>query len=140
MKKVNKFFFALLQLTWVIKRRAFKKKQKVFVLIEKNHFANFDSNKIRLERNWVFATNSTFLIPISLQPDNLNLWYFKLTLFNPTAFIVWNIKGLPHWVATILNLENQSLWQKLNSFVTIFRTKFFSTVCLNIDGNIENPI
>ena len=51
-----------------------------------------------------------------MQPDDVNLWYFKLTLFDLTAFIVWNIKGLRHWVAKILKLENQSLWQKLNSF------------------------
>ena len=30
-------------------------------------------------RNWVFATNSDFLIPISLQPDGVNLQYFKLS-------------------------------------------------------------
>ena len=29
----------------------------------------------------VLATNSDFLIPISLQPDGVNLWYFKFTLF-----------------------------------------------------------
>ena len=34
------------------------------------------------ERNWVLATNSNFLIPISLQPDGVNLWYFKLGLFD----------------------------------------------------------
>ena len=28
------------------------------------------------KRNW--ATNSDFLIPISLQPDVVNLWYFKV--------------------------------------------------------------
>ena len=32
------------------------------------------------ERNWVFATNSNLLIPISLQADGANLWYFKLIL------------------------------------------------------------
>ena len=69
------------------------------------------------QRNWVFDTNSVYVKPISLQPDDVNLWYFKLTLFDLIAFIVWNIKGLRHWVATILKLENQSLWQKLNSFV-----------------------
>ena len=69
------------------------------------------------QRNWVFATNSVFVKPISLQPDDVNLWYFKLTLFDLIAFLVWNVNGLRHWVATILKLENQSLWQKLNSFV-----------------------
>ena len=30
------------------------------------------------QRNWVSATNSDFLIPISLQLDGVDLWYFKL--------------------------------------------------------------
>ena len=72
-----------------------------------------------LERNWVFATNSVFVKSTSLQPYDVNLWYFKLTLFDLIAVIVWNIKGLRHRVATILKLENQSLWQKLNSFVCL---------------------
>ena len=32
----------------------------------------------RLKRSWVFATISTFLIPIYLQTYGVNLWYFKL--------------------------------------------------------------
>ena len=28
--------------------------------------------------NWVFVTNSDFLIPIFFHPDGVNLWYFKL--------------------------------------------------------------
>ena len=68
------------------------------------------------QRSWVFATISVFVKPISLQPYDENLWYFKLTLFDLTEFIVWNIKGLRNWIAIILKLENQSLWQKLNSF------------------------
>ena len=78
----------------------------------------------KAERNWVFATNSVFVKPISLQPDDVNLWHFKLTLFDLIAFIVWNIKGLRHWVATILKLEHQSLWQKLNSFLKKVKNKF----------------
>jgi len=37
-------------------------------------------------RNSLFATNSNLLIPISLQPDGVNLWQF-----NQTEVIVWNI-------------------------------------------------
>ena len=40
-----------------------------------------------------------FLIPKSLQPDVVNLWYFKLILFDLIEFIVWNILGLWHWVS-----------------------------------------
>ena len=36
-----------------------------------------------------------------LQPDSVNLWYFKLRLLDLTEFKVWNIKGLQHWVAKI---------------------------------------
>ena len=62
------------------------------------------------QRNWFFATNSNFHIPISLRPDGVNLWYFKLRLFNLLVFIVWN------WVAKIKGLKIQCLWQRLNSF------------------------
>ena len=65
----------------------------------------------------------SFVKPISLQLYDVNLWYFKLTLFNITEFIAWNIKSLRHWVALILKLENQSLWQKLNSFVRKTKTR-----------------
>ena len=41
-----------------------------------------------LQRNWVFATNSNFLIPISWQPDGENPWYFILRIFDQTEFIV----------------------------------------------------
>ena len=34
------------------------------------------------KRNWVLATNSDFQIAICLQPDGVNLWYFKLLLFD----------------------------------------------------------
>ena len=47
------------------------------------HFVNTDYRK----RNWVFAMNLQFLTPISLQPDDVNLWYFKLRLFNLTELI-----------------------------------------------------
>ena len=41
-------------------------------------------------------------ISISLQSDYVNLGYFKLRLFGPTEFIVWNIKGRKkNWLAKI---------------------------------------
>ena len=43
------------------------------------------------QRNWVFATKSNFLKQISLKPENVNLWYFKLRSFDLTKSIVWNI-------------------------------------------------
>ena len=38
-----------------------------------------------------FATTSNFWIPIYLQPDGVEFWYFKLRLIDITQFIVWNI-------------------------------------------------
>ena len=53
---------------------------------------------------------------IFIKPDAINLWYFKLRLFDQAEFIVWNIKGLQHLVPKIKWLENHGLWQRLNSF------------------------
>ena len=53
------------------------------------------------QKNRVFATNSNFPILIPLQPNSLNLRFFKLGLFVLTEFIVWNIKGLRHKLADI---------------------------------------
>ena len=52
---------------------------------------------IKCQRNWLFATNSDFLIPISFEPNAVNLWYFKLIFFDLTKVIVWNFKGLRRW-------------------------------------------
>ena len=43
--------------------------------------------------------------------------YFKFRLLDSTLFIVWNINGVRRWVAKLKGLENQSLWQRLNSFL-----------------------
>ena len=40
-----------------------------------------------VSRNWVFATNSNSLIPISVQPDDEELWNFELRLFDLTKII-----------------------------------------------------
>ena len=71
-----------------------------------------------------------FIIFISLQPNFVNFWYFKLRLFDLTEITFWNILGLRHWVAKIKGLENQSLWQKLNSFM-IFCRFIFHKFCWN---------
>ena len=41
-----------------------------------------------LKRNWVFTTNSDFIIHLSLEPNVVNFWYFKLLVFDLTEFIV----------------------------------------------------
>ena len=53
----------------------------------------------------------------SQQPNDACPSYFKLTLFDPPEFIVWNIYGLPHLVLKKLGFQNPSLWQRLNYFV-----------------------
>ena len=40
-----------------------------------------------LVKELIFSTNSNF----PLQPDGVNLWYFKHRLFDVTEFSVWNI-------------------------------------------------
>ena len=72
---------------------------EVFFIIHKHCFDFFYFKKLhkifkyfhKVQRNWFFATNLTFLIPIYKQPDGVKLWYFKLILFNLIEFIVWNI-------------------------------------------------
>ena len=53
------------------------------------------------EKELNFATTSNSLIPISLEPDGVNLSYLKLYAFDLTEFIVWNIYDRQHWVAKI---------------------------------------
>ena len=51
------------------------------------------------QRNWVLATNSNILIPISLQPGNgININTFKFKLFDLLDFIDWNICISPTFV------------------------------------------
>ena len=52
---------------------------------------------------YIPPTNLTFRIPISLQPDDVNLRYFNLKLFD--LMHACNIKGLRHRVK-IQNLQN----------------------------------
>ena len=75
----------------------------ILYFLEKNWIAKMTklSWKYFEQRNWVFATNSNMLIPMSLQPDGVCLWYFKLRILDLTVFIVWNIKDLRRYVAKI---------------------------------------
>ena len=69
------------------------------------------------QRNWGFATTSNLLLTVSLQPNVVNLWYFKLWIMLDQRIYVWNIKCIRHWVEMIWKgLENLSFWQRLNSF------------------------
>ena len=46
-----------------------------------------------VKRNWVFATNSDFLISISFEPNVVDPRYFKLWILLDQIFWAWNIKG-----------------------------------------------
>ena len=48
------------------------------LLIPLLHNFFWDTLYIIFQMNWVFATNSYVLIPISFQPEVVDLWHFKL--------------------------------------------------------------
>ena len=74
--------------------------------------------KKHLQSHWAFATNSDFLIPISVQPDVIDLRYFKLWLLLYQTIKILNIKGLHNLVVQVL--ENWDLLQRLNSFESFY--------------------
>jgi len=47
-----------------------------------NVFLSLKKIFVFLKENWVFATNSNFLIPIFSQPVCVNLWYIKFRIFD----------------------------------------------------------
>ena len=53
------------------------------------------------QRNWVFATDFDFTIPIALHPDVVDLLNFKLWILLDQIFLVLNIKGLQNQVVKI---------------------------------------
>ena len=75
------------------------------------------------QRNWVFATNSDFLITISLEPNVTDLRYFKLWILWNQIIRVWNIKGLQHRFLKILGLKYLISLQRLNSFLPFSQDK-----------------
>ena len=75
--------------------------------------------KVRKKRNWVFATNSNFPIVITLQPNVVDLRYFKLWILLDQIIQVWNIKGLQYLVAGILRLE---IWVCVKNSNPLFKS------------------
>ena len=56
------------------------------------------------QRNWVFVTNSDFLIPLSLHFNVGDLRNFKISIILDQIMkidLIWNIKGLHHQIAKI---------------------------------------
>ena len=70
---------------------------------------------VKVSRNWVFATNSNFLISMFLQPDGVSLWYFKLRLFENRIHSLKYLRFTT--LCCIFGSENMSLWQGLNSLM-----------------------
>ena len=56
-----------------------------------------------------------------MEPNVVDLRYFKLWFLLNQILHVWNIKGLHHLVAEILGLEHWSLWQKIISLRILVR-------------------
>ena len=79
------------------------------------------TSSVNEQRNWVFDTNSDFLITISLEPNLADLRYFKLWILLDQIIWVWNIKGLQHRVLKILRFKYLILLQRLNSFSHFLR-------------------
>ena len=77
-----------------------------------------------LQRNWVFATNSDFLITISLEPNVADLKYLKLWILLDKIIWFEISKVFQHRVLKILWFKYFILFQRLNSFaIFILRRK-----------------
>ena len=76
----------------------------------------FSSCFMIFQRNWIFVTNSDFLITISLKPNVADLTYFKQCILLDQIIWVWNIEDLQHRVLKILRFKYLILFQWLNSF------------------------
>ena len=70
-----------------------------------NYDFGFCLSKLRLlikisQRNWLFVTNSEFIIPMSLEPNVVHLWYFK-------TYIIWSkrIHSLKYLRSTTLDIR-----------------------------------
>ena len=61
----------------------------------------------------VLATNSNFLVPISLQTDRVSFQYFKL--YTLRSDITHNFKYQRSTTTDCKDIENQSVWQKIIS-------------------------
>ena len=123
---VNLWYFKLQQfdqtefIVWNIKDIGVRKSE----FVAKTQFLCFShKGATRSQRNWVFATNSDFLFIISLEPNVVDLRYFKLWILLDRIIWAWNIKGLQHQVLKILRFKYLILFQRLNSFEPIISIK-----------------
>jgi len=68
-----------------------------------------------------------------MQPDEVNLWYFKLRLFDLTQFVVWNKLSLKIWKINMkigAEKKNEDKKWKIRNINNIFliqlKAKYFS--------------
>ena len=71
-------WYILTKLPWLVQFLLFQPCWGKSLLSQDPHTVSY----IFIDRNWVFATNSDFPVPISLQPDVVNLRYFKLSVWS----------------------------------------------------------
>ena len=74
--------------------------------------------------SWVFSKNSNFLIPISLQPDGVNLWYlgYKNTGIRKSEFVaktqfLWKfsiLDSLYKGTVGLCSRKKKENWQRLS--------------------------
>ena len=81
--------------------------------------------------------NSDFLITISLEPNVVDLRYFKPWILLNQIIRVWNIKGLQHRVLKILRFKYLILLQRFNSFNPGFVMDTLAH--LNLEGKQSYP-
>ena len=72
-------------MVWIANREK-QSKNKAVTNIKRIHIIYCDYTL----KNKVHGTKFNFLIPIYLQPDGVNLWHFKLRLYDLTDIIVLN--------------------------------------------------
>ena len=72
---------------------------------------------LTLKKSCVFATNLNFLIPISLQPDGVPIWYRLIDL---KWLIVWNISLQPD----VIDLWYFKLWILKDQIISLKYQKF----------------
>ena len=98
-----------------------------------------DENEVL--RNWVFVTNSDFLISMSLQPNFVDFWYFKLIILCPNlilepysccSFFLHNSKSIG------LRLLKFSNFSYIPKALPLGLKPGFNTNCLSPQANCLN--
>ena len=89
-----------------------------------------------LQRNWVFATNSIFLIHLSLEPDVANLWYFKHSLLQ-TQILSVRATMMELSLFYITNFYLTDLCKRKERWICQNLPRFWTTIshCYNVTWN-----